>query len=392
MKHLFFILFFVIFNHSLKCQKTIIEFSISNSDPEILSLCDSVYNSEPLITTIDYTKDNENAKLSWKSGYFRIRVNNLPKDKRLRVTNEFPKRKNLVYNKNWYKGYTNEVFFANTLKGDKNKLIIPKYFIEDIDDFPEIVYANTLLFQSNISKEKRRNLDSLDALLQTMVATTQKKFKKNEKNKNIYVLDIREEVTTEKNEVTKVYIRDTFSNQQYELLNLTDWNWNKDTKKNIEKIITQKLNCYLIGWDKPLKNNNTQIKKINDKPAPLRLIWEKPIVSEGNPLTWQKENTLVTTNLTIILQNILVSQQLYGDTKFDIFPDNKDNFKGKIIVLKTKLIYDIKRQEYELSILFDNDKRANFIWKESNIINNNMLENIIAISNFVAEVIKNAIK
>ncbi len=403
------LLLLVVYNSKLKAQNEA-SVELERTGHPTKPICDSIYSGIIVHKITDLKQQKKAIKFGTDSYHFRAKVSDLPRKKRLvfyqyvlgrpdkiakkdfnptiheDVDFEYRRTRLCVwmFNKNWYEGYiTNKYFYFNATATYKNREdSFPSIFIEDIDDYFKLEIINNTPFDS----PQKNIIDSVYTHLQSILSTQKKEigfeYVTDTLKENTFQLEIKEEINTQKQKNIKIYLIEKISNQKYEWFNLSDLNWKKQ-KPIIEKNIKQNIGLYIIPWEKRLDINNTK--------QPLRVVWEDlPIQFETPLLDWRKksmglprENTLISTNLTIFLHNIIVRQQKYGNKKFDFFLKKQDdNFKGKTLYLKTKLDFDTKNT-YSLKLSMEGKETKTIFFNENRIADNDMAESNVDLVNIL---------
>jgi hypothetical protein len=296
----------------------------------------------------------------------------------------------IALGKTWRKGYKGNYCFFGT----RTTVFQPvfgvgvKFLFEEIDDFVSLE-----LKSENLNKIPF--LDSLAFLTQKNIQNQKENlsFLEGTSEKNNIQLQMVDELKENKN--IKMYLLEKVSGKKIEVFATKDFNFQKKQKNEIETKIQKILALYMIPWDNPIPSKNTN--------ANVRVIWKQPIrlihtSKDPNVIAFgfSSESQMLINNLTILTNNILVRQQNYGNTKFDIL-DTKpnDNFAGKTIELDMTLHYDKKfigknnlerKNNYVLTIT-TNNKKHEIIWKENRITNNDNTENLFELIEIIQNII-----
>ncbi len=316
---------------------------------------------------------------------------NIPPKMRIAIYDWFSKPTQLIsLGKTWRKGYNGNycLFGTRTTLFEQKKMLWIKFLFEEIDDFVSLEMKNE-------NPNKIPFLDSLGVLVQKNIQNQKENlsFLEGASEKNNIQLQIVDEL--KENKSFKMYLLEKLSGKKIEVFATKDINFQKKQKTEIEKQIQKILGIYMIPWDNPLPANNTN--------ANVRVIWKQPIklihtskdpsvIAFGFP----SESQMLINNLTILTNNILVRQQIHGNTKFDVLETKpNDNFAGKTIELDMTLAYDKKfvgknnlerKNTYILTVMADNQKHE-IVWKENRISNNDNTENLFQL----IEIIQNTI-
>lgn len=395
---------------SSKGQDTKFLYERSACNSKNTMFCDSTdvfYGNSITLNNIELSKRKNKMFFVTKSFcYHRCIVYTIPVGKRLRITNHKDgrptgNRKNIRYdqndnpqkkedtylwmfNKNWLDGYiVNQYFYFNSTATYKGRpFTSPYFFIEMIDDCFEVEVLSNVLFNSN----QKQLSDSISFLLNDVLSAQKKilgfEYQNDTLSQNKFQLEIKEEVDTQNKTSMKLYWVEKISQKKYEWLNITNFQgWNKKQKTEIKTKIKQKLSLYLITWEKRLSTKNTnQLLRIICEDLPIQ--FKTPTVDwRGRSVGLPRESMLVSTNLSIFLNNIIVRQQIYGNKKFDFFLKKpNDNFKGKTLYLKTILDFDTKNK-YFLTLSMKGKENKTIIFDEDRISDNDMAESTVELVN-----------